>query len=475
MGGELVTSAARPGAIVPVDSEHSALAQALRSGSERRGAAARAHRIRGSVPRAHARQLAEVTPEGGPRASDLGHGARGHDELGDPREQGTRGHRGAPAVRRALRRDRGDGASAVDRALDGRVRGRVDDRPGEPARHAAADLARPRLAGPVPGVGVPWTGRPASRWTFEPLDDAAFLAVVARQAGGQRGPPIRRCSTRANEEAVRRRSMRGGSATSASSTRSKPSWTRMRHSRSRWKASSRPRSGPELRRGGGSAPSRRPFRRFRSRCRSPDRCRRRRSRCRSRSRFRSRSRDRRAVPCRGRDLAVERGPDRAGRPAGGDHARQPDARRSQRKDQHGQPARSTGRDADARRCPAGPRVSRAGSIRRVGADGSALAEHQPLRGRVPADAAEVAQRGGRAARRHPLVDRRRGHARAGARPTAARVPRDLRLAESLASADSAPDPGNAGFTGQGLEEHADPRAVDVGRPARPIRRGPAPD
>ena len=35
IGGEVVTSAARPGQIVPVDSEHSAIAQCLRSGSER--------------------------------------------------------------------------------------------------------------------------------------------------------------------------------------------------------------------------------------------------------------------------------------------------------------------------------------------------------------------------------------------------------------------------------------------------------
>ena len=35
IGGEVVTSAARPGQIVPVDSEHSAIAQCLRSGTER--------------------------------------------------------------------------------------------------------------------------------------------------------------------------------------------------------------------------------------------------------------------------------------------------------------------------------------------------------------------------------------------------------------------------------------------------------
>ena len=39
IGGPLVTAAAAPGQIVPVDSEHSALAQCLRGGSRRRGRA----------------------------------------------------------------------------------------------------------------------------------------------------------------------------------------------------------------------------------------------------------------------------------------------------------------------------------------------------------------------------------------------------------------------------------------------------
>ena len=51
VGGDLVTALARPGQIVPVDSEHSAIAQALRSGRARRGAPAGADGIRRSVPR----------------------------------------------------------------------------------------------------------------------------------------------------------------------------------------------------------------------------------------------------------------------------------------------------------------------------------------------------------------------------------------------------------------------------------------
>ena len=76
VGGELVTRAAAPGQIVPVDSEHSAIAQALRAGEHREvrrlvltasGGPFRG-RDRESLARGHARR--------GARASDLGHGDR---------------------------------------------------------------------------------------------------------------------------------------------------------------------------------------------------------------------------------------------------------------------------------------------------------------------------------------------------------------------------------------------------------------
>ena len=144
VGGELVIARAAPGQIVPVDSEHSAIAQALRSGTH-----AEVRRLvltaSGGPFRGRTRdELADVTPRRGARAPDLGHGPRGHDELRDAREQGPRGHRGASAVRRRLRRHRRRRAPAVDRALDGRVHRRLDDRAGVAARHAPADLARPR-------------------------------------------------------------------------------------------------------------------------------------------------------------------------------------------------------------------------------------------------------------------------------------------------------------------------------------------
>ena len=56
MGGPLVLDRAAPGQIVPVDSEHSALAQCLRGGSPDGGTPAGADRQRRPVPRPHPRR-----------------------------------------------------------------------------------------------------------------------------------------------------------------------------------------------------------------------------------------------------------------------------------------------------------------------------------------------------------------------------------------------------------------------------------
>ena len=112
VGGELVTAAAKPGQIVPVDSEHSALAQALRGESvddvRRLLITASGGPFRGRTRE----ELADVTPDAGDGAPHLGHGSGHHDQLGDPGEQGSGGHRGAPAVRHRLRPHRRRGAPA---------------------------------------------------------------------------------------------------------------------------------------------------------------------------------------------------------------------------------------------------------------------------------------------------------------------------------------------------------------------------
>ena len=89
-GGPLVRAAVqRPGQIVPVDSEHSALAQCLRGGPRARGAPADPHRERRRRSAAGgATSWPSVTAGAGARPPDLGHGPGRHDQLGHHGEQG---------------------------------------------------------------------------------------------------------------------------------------------------------------------------------------------------------------------------------------------------------------------------------------------------------------------------------------------------------------------------------------------------
>ena len=181
MGGPLVLERARPGQIVPVDSEHSAAGPVPARRHRRGGTPPGAHRERRPVPRPHPRRAGRGDPRAGDGPPDLGHGPGHHDQLGDPGQQGARGDRGAPALRHPLRPDRGRGAPDERRALDGRVRRRLDPGPGQPADDDDPDRAGPGLA--RPGA----RRRPAGR-----LDPARDLGVPpARRRGvpgGRAGP-----------------------------------------------------------------------------------------------------------------------------------------------------------------------------------------------------------------------------------------------------------------------------------------------
>ena len=202
IGGPVVTSRAKPGQIVPVDSEHSALAQCLRGGTaeevRRLVLTASGGPFRGRT----AAELAGVTVRGGPGPPDLGHGPGRHHQLGDPGEQGPRGDRGAPALRHPVRPDRGRGAPDERGALDGRVRRRLDPGAGQPADHADPHRARAGLA------------RPGTRHrTARGLDPGRDVGVlpprrrgvpvgVARPAGGEAGGTAPAVYNAANEVAV---------------------------------------------------------------------------------------------------------------------------------------------------------------------------------------------------------------------------------------------------------------------------------
>ena len=181
-----------------MDSEHSALAQCLRAGT-----AAEVRRLvltaSGGPFRGRSRaELTEVTP-----AQALAHPTWNMGQLVTT-NSATLVNKGLEVIEAHLLfgvpydAHRGDGAPAVGRALDGRVRRRLDHRPGLAAGHAAADLAgaglaRPgarRRAGPGLDDGAHLDVRPARRPT-------AFPAVaLARRAGDGRRAAPRRCSTR---------------------------------------------------------------------------------------------------------------------------------------------------------------------------------------------------------------------------------------------------------------------------------------
>ncbi|MCW2133599.1 1-deoxy-D-xylulose 5-phosphate reductoisomerase [Arthrobacter sp. VKM Ac-2550] len=201
-GGELVKRAAKPGQLVPVDSEHSALAQSLRSGS-----AAEVDRL-------------IVTASGGP--------FRGR----------TRAELGAVTPQQALAHPTWDmgrmvttnSATMVNKALEVIEAHLLFDVPLEKidvvvhpqsvvhsmvqfadgstiAQASPPDMRLPIALGlgwpeRVPGAARPCDWSSAVTWTFEPLDDEVFPAVrLAKQAAAQ-GSTFMAVYNAANEEAV---------------------------------------------------------------------------------------------------------------------------------------------------------------------------------------------------------------------------------------------------------------------------------
>ena len=147
-GGPLVLKAAKPGQIVPVDSEHSAMAQCLRGGTPDEVAKIVLTASGGPFRGWSAERPRDGHPGAGRSAPHLVDGPDEHAQLGDAGQQGPRADRDASAVRHRLRPHRGRGPPAVDRALDGHLHRRLDPRAGQPAGHEAADRAGAGLAGP---------------------------------------------------------------------------------------------------------------------------------------------------------------------------------------------------------------------------------------------------------------------------------------------------------------------------------------
>ncbi|WP_347177372.1 1-deoxy-D-xylulose-5-phosphate reductoisomerase [Glycomyces sp. L485] len=201
-GGALVREAARPGQIVPVDSEHSALAQCLRSGG--------AERVGRLV----------LTASGGPFRG------RTRDELAEVTVEDALNHPTwamGPVVTI-------NSATMVNKALEvieahelfdvpyGRidvvvhpqsvVHSMVEFTDGSTIAQASPpDMRLPiahALAWPdrVPGAARPVDWTKASDWRFEPLEETAFPAVSLAKDAGRAGGVLPAVYNAANEEAV---------------------------------------------------------------------------------------------------------------------------------------------------------------------------------------------------------------------------------------------------------------------------------
>ncbi len=202
VGGELVTGAATPGQIVPVDSEHSAIAQALRSGEH--GEVRRLVLTASGGPfRGWTReQLAGVTPE-----QALAHPTWDMG-LVVTTNSATLVNKGLEIIEAHHLFDIPyDRIEAVVHPQS-IVHSMVEFTDGSTLAQASPpDMRLPISLGlgwphRVPGVGVPLDWTRAQSWTFEPLDDDAFPAVALAKKVGAAGGTYPAVFNAANEQAV---------------------------------------------------------------------------------------------------------------------------------------------------------------------------------------------------------------------------------------------------------------------------------
>ncbi|MDO7881582.1 1-deoxy-D-xylulose-5-phosphate reductoisomerase [Salinibacterium soli] len=202
VGGELVTAAAAPGQIVPVDSEHSAIAQALRSGTPE-----------------EVRRLV-LTASGGPfrgRSRDSLASVTPREALAHPTwdmglvvttNSSTLVNKGLEVIEAHLLFDVPYDRIDVTVHPQSIVHSMVEFVDGSTIAQASPpDMRLPISLGldwpnRVAGVGAPLDWSTASQWTFEPLDEAAFPAVALAKRVGEAGGTYPAVFNAANEQAV---------------------------------------------------------------------------------------------------------------------------------------------------------------------------------------------------------------------------------------------------------------------------------
>ncbi len=202
MGGDLVAGRAAPGQIVPVDSEHSAIAQCLRGG--RPDEVRRLVLTASGGPFLHRTksELADVTPE-----QALAH-PTWHMGPVITVNSATLVNKGLELIEAHLLF--GIGFDRIDVVVHRQsvVHSMVEFFDGSTIAQASPpDMRIPialalgwpeRVAGAASPVD--WTRQQA--WTFEPLDEEAFPAVTLARAAGQAGGTAPAAYNAANEECV---------------------------------------------------------------------------------------------------------------------------------------------------------------------------------------------------------------------------------------------------------------------------------
>jgi 1-deoxy-D-xylulose-5-phosphate reductoisomerase len=202
VGGELVTRIARPGQIVPVDSEHSAIAQALRSGTA--GEVARLVLTASGGPfRGRSREsLRDVTP-----AEALAHPTWDMG-LVVTTNSSTLVNKGLEVIEAHVLFDVPYERIEVTVHPQSVIHSMVEFVDGSTIAQASPpDMRLPISLGldwphRVAGVGVPLDWTAAHTWTFEPLDGEAFPAVALAKRVGEAGSTYPAVFNAANEQAV---------------------------------------------------------------------------------------------------------------------------------------------------------------------------------------------------------------------------------------------------------------------------------
>lgn len=202
VGGELVTRVAAPGQIVPVDSEHSAIAQALRSGTPTEVRRLILTASGGPFRGRDRASLAAVTP-----AEALAHPTWDMGRVVTT-NSATLVNKGLEVIEAHLLFDVAYADIDVVVHPQSIVHSMVEFVDGSTIAQASPpDMRLPISLGldwphRVAGVGRPLDFTEATAWTFEPLDEDAFPAVRLAKQVGRAGGTHPAVFNAANEQAV---------------------------------------------------------------------------------------------------------------------------------------------------------------------------------------------------------------------------------------------------------------------------------